>query len=254
MSKNIVGFDVETTGLDFKKDYIIQLSAVKFDSEFNIVDKMDYIVKPICDFEIAEGALEKHGITKEQVLTEGHDLKTIANKFIEFTDGCDMLSYNGNSFDIRMITKDFRSVGVEFEVTNRVFFDSLLLETKLNPRNLETVYKRYTGKTLENAHNALYDVEATIEIFKHQVAAYANQDITLDDIMQFDESKIFCIDGMIKKSGDDIVFAKGKYRDIEFMEVARKDVGYIKWFMSNPEFDITTKVTLRQYYADRKNK
>ena len=41
---------------------------------------------------------------------------------------------------------------------------------------------------------------------------------------------------------------------VEFMEVARKDVGYIKWFMSNPEFDITTKVTLRQYYADRKNK
>lgn len=254
MNKNIVGFDVETTGLDFKSDYIIQLSAVKVDSNFNIIDSMDYIVKPICEFEIAEGALEKHGITKDRIINEGADLKTVATEFLKFIEGCDLLSYNGNHFDVRMITKDFRSVGLEFDATNRVCYDALSLETKLNPRNLETVYKRYTGKTLENAHNALYDVEATIEIFKHQVEEYAKQDITLDDIMQFEESKIFCIDGMIKKSGDDIVFAKGKYKDVEFMEVARKDAGYIKWFMSNSEFDITTKVILRQYYADRKNK
>lgn len=254
MSKNIVGFDVETTGLDFKSDYIIQLSAIKFDSNFNTIDSMDFIVKPIYEFDIAEGALEKHGITKERVLNEGHDLKEVATKFLKFIEGCDLLSYNGNSFDVRMITKDFRSVGLNFDITNRVFFDSLALETKLNPRTLEAVYKRYTGKDLDNAHNALYDVAATIEIFKHQVEAYAKQDISLDDIMQFDESKIFCIDGMIKKSGDDIVFAKGKYRDVEFMEVAHKDVGYVKWFMNNPEFDVTTKAILRQYYADRKNK
>jgi hypothetical protein len=98
------------------------------------------------------------------------------------------------------------------------------------------------------------DVMATVEVFKHQVQAFNAQNITLDDIMQFDESKLFCIDGMIKLDGMNIVFAKGKYINEEFMSVARKDVGYIKWFMSNPEFDITTKRTLQKYYADRKNK
>ena len=36
MNRNIVAFDVETTGLDHTTDHIIQLAAVKFDSEFLI--------------------------------------------------------------------------------------------------------------------------------------------------------------------------------------------------------------------------
>lgn len=251
MSKHIVAFDVETTGLSFTTDYIIQLAAVKFDTDFNIIDSMKYIVKPIKDFEIAEGAQEKHGITKEYVLEAGTDLKIVAEEFLKFIDGCDMLSYNGRNFDVRMIYKDFASVGLQFDI-NRVFYDSMLLEIKLNPRTLETIYKKYTGKDLIDAHDALADVLATIEVFKYQVQSFANQDITLDDIMQMDESKIFCIDGMIKQDGDNILFAKGKYKDVEFMDVARKDVGYIKWFMTNPDFDYHTKQTLREYYAKNK--
>lgn len=251
MSKHIVAFDVETTGLSFTTDYIIQLAAVKFDTDFNIIDSMKYIVKPIKDFEIAEGAQEKHGITKEYVLETGTDLKIVAEEFLKFIDGCDMLSYNGRNFDVRMISKDFASVGLQFDI-NRVFYDSMLLEIKLNPRTLETIYKKYTGKDLIDAHDALVDVLATIEVFKYQVQSFANQDITLDDIMQMDESKIFCIDGMIKHDGDNILFAKGKYKDVEFMDVARKDVGYIKWFMTNPDFDYHTKQTLREYYAKNK--
>ena len=39
MSKTIVAWDVETTGLDPKNDYIIQLSAVKIDTKtFKLVD------------------------------------------------------------------------------------------------------------------------------------------------------------------------------------------------------------------------
>lgn len=251
MSKHIVAFDVETTGLSFTSDYIIQLAAVKFDTDFNIIDSMKYIVKPIKDFEIAEGAQEKHGITKEYVLETGTDLKIVAEEFLKFIDGCDMLSYNGRNFDVRMISKDFASVGLQFDI-NRVFYDSMLLEIKLNPRTLETIYKKYTGQELIDAHDALADVLATIEVFKYQVQSFANQDITLDDIMQMDESKIFCIDGMIKHDGDNILFAKGKYKDVEFMDVARKDVGYIKWFMTNPDFDYHTKQTLREYYAKNK--
>ena len=54
---------------------------------------------------------------------------------------------------------------------------------------------------------------------------------------------------MIKKDGEKILFAKGKYKDTEFMEVAKQDVSYIKWFMNNPGFDINTKNILKEYYA-----
>lgn len=247
--QNIVAFDVETTGLDSSKDYVIQLSAVKFDAvEFNVVDEFNHYVLPhASDWEIADGAFEKHGISKEYLETHGESLQVVGNQFIKFIDGCDMLSYNGNKFDIKMLSKDLHAFGYTIDL-NRVFYDSLLLEAKLFPRTLETIYKKYTGNDLDGAHNSLNDVYATIEVFKHQVKLFESQDITLDDIMCFDESKIFCIDGMIKQDGDKILFAKGKYKDVEFMEVANKDVGYVKWFMNNSDFSNHTKNTLRNYY------
>ena len=39
-----------------------------------------------------------------------------------------MLSYNGKGFDVRMIIKDFREVGLSFDI-DKVFYDSYLLES-----------------------------------------------------------------------------------------------------------------------------
>lgn len=249
--KNIVAFDVETTGLDTNKDYVIQLSGVKFDGDFNILGEFNEYVCPRADFDIAEGAYEKHGIAKDFLLSCGKWMEVVGKEFLEFIDGCDLLSYNGNRFDVKILSKDLKLAGLEFDL-NRTFFDSLALETKLHPRTLETIYKNYTGKDLDNAHNALYDVKATIEIFQHQVALYHEQGISIDDIMGFEESQIFDVDGMIKKVDDKIHFAKGKYRDTEFMEVTRKDPGYIRWFMENKDFSEHTKNILRTYYKTRK--
>lgn len=249
MSKNIVAFDVETTGLDTSNDFVIQLAAIKINENFEIIDEFVEFVRPANSFEISEGALEKHGFTKEYIMDNGRSMYNVGKEFMEFIDNCDMLSYNGNHFDIKILSKDLRAVGYEISINDRIFYDSLALERILNSNKLEAVYERYTGKKLEFAHNALYDVYATIEVFKHQINKFAEQDITLDQIMEFDESKIFCIDGMIKKDGEKILFAKGKYKDTEFMEVAKQDVGYIKWFMNNPGFDISTKNILKDYYA-----
>lgn len=246
--KNIVAYDVETTGLDPAKDSIIQIAAVKFDSNFNTIDSYYTHVKPMHDFEIAEGALQKHGMTKEFILENGKPSNEVMQFFNNFCNDCDILSYNGNSFDIKFIVKEMKDAGIEFSL-DRIFYDSMKYEAMIHPRRLEVVYKNYTGKILEGAHDALADVNATIEVFKHQIKKFSEQDISIDNIMEMDESKIFCIDGMITKKDGKIYFAKGKYRNVEFMEVCNKDVSYIKWFMNNPEFHISTKNTLKSYYA-----
>lgn len=252
MSKHIVAFDVETTGLSFTNDYIIQLSAVKVDADFNEIDVFNhYIIPSASNWTISEEAFGKHGLSKEFIIENGEYFANIGTKFLEFIDGCDLLSYNGKGFDVKMLLKDLRSVGLSLDIS-KVFYDAFLLEAKLNPRTLEAVYTRYTGKTIENAHNALFDVYATIEVFKHQIQAYASQNVSLDDIMGFDESKIFCVDNIVTKVDDKIVFAIGKHKGHEFMEVANSDPGYIKWIMNNNDFDITTKQTLREYYHKNK--
>lgn len=255
MKRNIVALDVETTGLSFASDYIIQLAAVKFDTDFNIIGEINEYILPINpNWEITEEAFGKHGITSDTIRDKGKSLKDVGADFIKFIEECDILTYNGKNFDIRMLVKDLRLVGYEMGI-DRVFYDSYLLDTKLHPRTLDAVYRRYTGNNVEHAHDALHDVYATIEVFKHQLQEFARLDepCTLDDIMEFDESKIVCLDGMIRQEGEAILFNKGKYRNTEFMEVAAKDPGYIKWFMGNSEFDESTKNTLRLYYITRKN-
>lgn len=245
--KNIVAFDVETTGTDSSKDVIIQLAAVKFDKDFNRLDSYCCYVKPMEDFEIAPGALEKHGLTKEFILENGISSNEVMGVFDAFCKDCDLLSYNGNTFDIKFIVKEMKATGIEFSL-DRVFYDSMKLETMLHPRRLEVIYKNYTGQDLDDAHNALADVNATIEVFRHQLNKFSEQDITLDEIMGFEESQIFDVDGMFKKEDDKIIFTKGKYRGVEFMEVAKGDPGYIKWYMNNPDFSNHTKNIIRNYY------
>ena len=245
--RNIVAFDVETTGTDMSKDAIIQLAAVKFDKDFNRLDSYCCYVKPMEDFEIAPGAFEKHGLTKEFILDNGMPSNGVMEVFNAFCKDCDMLSYNGNNFDIKFIDKEMRAAGIQFSL-DRVFYDSMRLEAMLHPRSLEVIYKNYTGRDLDDAHNALADVNATIEVFKHQINKFSEQDITLDEIMGFEESHIFDISGMIKKEDDKIIFAKGKYRGVEFMEVCKGDASYIQWFMKNPDFSEYTKNILRNYY------
>lgn len=245
--RNIVAFDVETTGTDTSKDAIIQLAAVKFDKDFNRLDSYCCYVKPMGDFEIAPGALEKHGLTKEFILENGVPSNEVMEAFNRFCEDCDVLSYNGNTFDIKFIDKEMKAAGIEFSL-DRVFYDSMKYEIMLHPRHLENVYKNYTGRDLDDAHNALADVNATIEVFKHQLNKFSEQDITLDEIMGFEESHIFDVDGMFKKEDDKIIFTKGKHRDEEFMQVCVADPGYIKWYMNNPDFNNHTKNILRNYY------
>lgn len=252
MKRNIVAVDVETTGLSFTEDYIIQLAAVKFDTDFNVIDEMHDLVIPINEFTITEEAYAKHGFTKDYILAQGKSFREVGPKFNEFIKDCDILTYNGKAFDIRMISKELLSIGINLDI-NRVFYDSYILDVKLNPRTLDAVYKRYTGNDMINAHDALSDVKATIEVFKHQVSKFAEIDsYSLDDIMKFEELQVVGFDGMIRREGDLILFNKGKYRNTEFMEVTKKDPQYIKWFMLNNEFDSTTKAICRAYYAKNK--
>ena len=59
MKKDIIAFDVETTGLDQKNDYIIQLALYKIDGEtLMLKDKKDYYILPQHKFTISEKLLK----------------------------------------------------------------------------------------------------------------------------------------------------------------------------------------------------
>lgn len=264
--KDIVAFDVETTGLNPQKDYIIQLAMIKLDAQtLEVKEQKKCYINPDGDYEISPQAFEKHGLTKEFLKQNGVNLKGVGQKIVDFFDNCDILTYNGNGFDVYFLYSNLKAVGIDFNIDDRIFYDAFLMYKSLHPSTLEAVYEYYTGNKLEGAHDAFNDVRATIEVFKHlHQSPYEKnplntnwEGLTRDEMKKMEENKLYSPEKSInvRLLDDDqlITFAMGKYKEEEFMSVCKKDPQYIKWFFDNVA-TIYTKRVLKEYYLKHKTK
>lgn len=247
MTQTITAFDLETTGLDTQNDHILQLGLIKFDCDiFTELDSRSWYIKPHCDFTIAPEAEEKTGLTKEFILENGVYLETIWDEVVEFIGDDDMLSYNGNHFDVPMLYYNLLRHDLKFNFDNRTFYDSLIIERKRNSMKLGDVYRRYTGRELEGAHDALCDVRGLIEIFRYQ---------TMDmDGIEDPDFKLVSPEGFLKRNDKgELVFATGKYRGKTTNEICKKDINYIKWVLE--KFSNTTAKSIKEsWYQEHPKK
>ena len=243
MNKPLVIFDLETTGTDKSKDKIIQIAAIKVvDGE--IVDSINEYVQPIGQYTISYGAYFKHKITP-QFLSDKPTLRDLAPKIIEFFEGCDILTYNGNRFDIPFLKQELLRIGYDIDFLSFKCYDAYLEEQRRNNTKLETTYKRYYGKTMDEdgltAHDALSDVKATYRIFKAQ-----------QEIQPYEPEKMYDENGVLSEmefNGKmEPCFTIGKYRELAISFVAQIDLGYLAWCVSDKSgFLPSTKEIIKKY-------
>jgi DNA polymerase-3 subunit epsilon len=243
--KNLVIFDLETTGVDKSKDQIIQFAAIKVNPEnHQVIDSKNLFIQPIGNYQISLQAYFKHGIKPDDLKDKPH-FKDVANEIVEFIKDCDIVTYNGNGFDIPFLLVELNRVGVEFSFMNTKCYDTYVEERKRNGMHLGEVYQRYKGKSMEEAglqaHDALSDVKATLSIFaaqqKHQQynpeKMYGEDNVIIDMIFNNEIKPCFNI---------------GKYRGISVETVALIDQKYIQWCTSsNCGFIQSTKNYLKKY-------
>lgn len=242
--KNLVVFDLETTGLDKEVDHIIQISAVKVNKSFKVIGKLNYLIEPDGPYSISIQAYLKHQIHPNDLVGKPH-LKDVADEIIEFFGDCDILTYNGINFDIPFLIKAMAKIGKKISFLDRHIYDAYLEERRRHGLTLEDTYKRYNnGKSMEDnnlkAHDALSDVLATLDVFEHQ-----------SDEQEVKEEKIVTEDNTIvnKQFNDNeqLCFNIGKYKDLPLSYVATIDQGYLHWCVEKASFMDTTKDFIRQY-------
>jgi DNA polymerase III epsilon subunit-like protein len=231
----LVCFDTETTGLDVQKEHIIQLSLVKFETEtWSVLDQRDWYILPEGDFEIPAEAEAVHHISKAFLLENGVSLRSIYDELIAFTNGCDILSYNGNGYDAPLLHYNLQRLGLTFDFEHRMWYDALVLERihtagKVDENgerlhnNLTSAYTRYYGHPFEGAHNSLDDVMATIEVFKAQVAAHGWE------WAQRDEFEFICFDRWLVKRGGYYYLTQGAHKNESIESMVRIDRNYLEW-------------------------
>ena len=242
----LVIFDIETTGLDKVKDQIIQFSALKIETETNkIVSELNLYIKPVGNYSISLAAYFKHKITPA-MLEDKPQFNQVAKDIMMFFNGVDnILTYNGNNFDIPFLKNELNKYGYDIDFTKKNCYDAFLEEKRRNSNNLESTYQRYKGKTMEEAgltaHDALSDIKATYSVFiaQQRKEGYGpehlyGEDNAVQDMMFLEEMQP--------------CFNIGKYRGISVSYVAEHDQNYLQWCTSDKcNFLKSTKDYLKQY-------
>lgn len=252
MSKSIVWFDLETTGVNTVTDRIIEICLIKTDLEGNHIETFQTLVNPGRNAVMSPGAEEKHGISMDD-LSEYEEFYFYAKEIYDFIGDSHLGGYNILYFDIPMLVEEFSRAGIAFNHRSHKVIDPFIIYTKYEPRNLESYYKRLTGKTLEGAHRAEADILATVEIFEKQKELYPISHYSIDELDdEVNDKRRDMVDLSGKLKFEDIngnrtiVFNFGKWKGTPFREVYEKDSRYIDWIIDKGEFAQETKIICRK--------
>lgn len=157
-----VAIDLETTGLDFEKDEIIEVALVRFENGAP-VEEVDYLVKP------TTAALRPFienltGIYKSD-LEEAETFAGVAGKIFSFIGDYPIVAHNA-SFDSKFLAQTFAKVGISFE--NHVVWDSLTVSRiayqNIPNHRLDTLVQELNIPR-SRAHRALPDADACGRLF-----------------------------------------------------------------------------------------
>jgi len=277
LTKPLVVFDLETTGLDLVKDRIIQISYIKVNPD-GTEERVNQYVNP--GRPIPPEVVELTGITNKDV-NKAPTFKDLSNDLEAKFKGCDFAGFNSNHFDIPMLAEEFLRAGIDFDFSSCRLIDVQTIFHKMERRNLAAAYKFYCGRKMEEdfvAHKADQDTEATYRVLQGELDMYApgrqeeperqlnndmnelaefskvNNNVDFAGRIVWKEMKDASGKVLNDKNGNPRmyeVFNFGKYKGWGVAEVLNRDPGYFSWMLSS-DFtyntkQVLTRIRLREY-------
>ena len=269
LTKPLVIFDLETTGLDLVKDRIIQISYIKVYPDGN-EERGNELINP--EQHIEPIITQLTGISDEDV-KDKPTFKQLAQRLSDQFTGSDFAGFNSNNFDIPLLAEEFLRAGIDFDFSKCKLIDACSIFRKMERRNLASAYKFYCGRKMEEdfeAHRADQDTEATYRVLMGQLDKYApgaNEDPekvlendmqALADFSKMNKNVDFAgrivwsevkdADGkpVLNEKGEPKmieVFNFGKYKGMPVVDVLKRDPGYYGWILQG-DFTYNTKQVL----------
>lgn len=279
LTKPLIVFDLETTGLDLVKDRIIQISYIKVYPDGK-EERSNQFVNP--ERSIPQEVVDITGITDADV-ANAPTFKMLATDLANKFQGCDFAGFNSNHFDVPMLAEEFLRAGIDFDFSKCNLIDVQTIFHKMERRNLAAAYKFYCGRKMEDdfvAHKADQDTEATYRVLQGELDMYApgkqeeperqlNNDMNeLAEFSKLNNNVDFAgriiwkemkdANGNVLTDSDSNprmqeVFNFGKYKGWSVAEVLNRDPGYFSWMLSS-DFTYNTKQVLTRIRLKEFNK
>ena len=262
LSKDIVFFDIESTGLNVIRDRIVQIALIKYFADGREPQELEMLINP--GIPISQEAMDVHGITPDK-LKNKPSFRDVAQQLYDFIGDADLSGYNSDRFDVPMLMEEFSRVGLILDMSIRKSIDVQKVFYKMEPRTLKAALKLFCGRTLEDAHDALADVRATVDVLKGQIIRYKDVDYVDGDgfvtkapikndmnaIHEFThDNRLIDVTQKLKYDHKgQIVFNFGKYMGQPAAEALVRDKQYYHWILDK-EFSTQVKELVKKLVKD----
>lgn len=160
-------FDLETTGISWKTDEVIEISAVKVKSG-KVVEEFNTLVNPGCS--IPFGASQVNGITDEMV-KDAPPFHLVLKDFISFIGNMVLVGHNISRFDMNFLYRDSKKYFNQ--IPDNDYVDTLLTARRHLPslaHHRLTDLAAYYGISAKGAHRALNDCYMNQKIYECMAA------------------------------------------------------------------------------------
>jgi DNA polymerase-3 subunit epsilon len=258
LTRPLVFFDLETTGLNIASDRIVELSYYKVFPNGSSEGKT-FRVKPTyvmlgqeLQMHISDEASAVHGIYDDD-LVDCPTFQEIAQEVANVLEDADLAGYNSNHFDLPLLAEEMMRAGVSIDLKKKKMVDVFTIFQRQEPRNLVAAYRFYCGKDLTNAHSADADTMATYEVLMAQLEKY-DIPTDVDGLAEFTSGNLRFADfaGRVAYDAEGKeIFNFGKYKGQRVIDVFRRDPGYYSWIQQGDFPQYTKAVCMRVYLSLR---
>ncbi len=218
LTRPLLFFDIESTGLNIPADSIIELSFVKALPGKSEPEVKTWKIRPWdydnnCQRHISDEASKVNGV-KDEDLKDCPLFINVASEIADWLDNSDLAGFNSARFDLPMLAEEFERV--KLYCKNRIaavstpeakkaearellakiekinLHEPLMVDVQniyhsMEPRNLRAAYRFYCGgEDFENAHAAEADTLATFEVLKAQLDRYKEPDKYREQVLKND--------------------------------------------------------------------
>ena len=270
LSKPLIFFDLETTGVQVGHDHIVEICLLKVlpggqtDTRVERIRPVDANGQTV---HIPEQTTAVHGITDADV-ADKPSFPELAQSLLEYIGDADLAGYNSNKFDVPLLVEEFLRAGIDFDLKNRRLVDVQNIFHQMEQRTLVAAYKFYCQKDLENAHSAAADTIATYEVLQAQLDRYQgvgykdrSGKVTQPVVNDIDALSRFTANSqwadLVGHIGYDAqhreVFNFGKPKGLPVEQVFEQEPSYYDWMMKS-DFPLSTKKLITEIWDRRKQR
>ncbi len=262
LKKEIIFFDVESTGLNVIRDRIIQIALIKYSPGKPEPEELTLLINP--GIPISEEAYGVHGISAQDVANKP-TFSQVADQIYDFIGDGDIGGYNSARYDVPILMEEFARAGKEFSMEGRNSIDVQRIFYKMEPRTLRAALRFYCNKELVGAHDALADVRATVDVLKGQLDKYQGVDLIVDEQESIKAPIVNDMEALHKFTSDlktidatqrlkynsdgVIIFNFGKYVNQSVVDVISKDKNYYNWILAK-DFSSQVKQIIKRLYTE----